>query len=225
MACWDAAGCSSGCGVSRLSSCEVKEYAVGAEGLVHHGERAGGDDVLAGDCRPAGPGPARRPQRRRRTAGIARQARAGTVTMPRGSRRATTTPGSAVRVSRSPSRQPRAQRAMAWSVTRPEASIRPVPYTTSAGADRAAPGPAMGSGRTASGLTRGVPARRPGDGMTGGIGWPVMAVVPGDGGRLGCQVDDCWGCGRYRCGCCVASCEKAYTAVFNNRPVSPIMKE
>ena len=52
-----------------------------------------------------------------------------------------------------------------------------------------------------------------------------VLMVPGDGSRLGCQVDDCWGCGRYRCGCCVASCEKAYTAVFNNRQVSPIMKE
>lgn len=36
--------------------------------------------------------------------------------------------------------------------------------------------------------------------------------------------DSSCGCS-YRCGCCVASCEKAYTAVFNNRQVSPIMKE
>ena len=40
---------------------------------------------------------------------------------------------------------------MAWSAIRPEASMRPVPYTTSAGADRAAAGPAIGSGRTAAG--------------------------------------------------------------------------
>ena len=33
---------------------------------------------------------------------------------------------------------------MAWSATRPEASIRPVPYTTSAGTDKAAAGPAIG---------------------------------------------------------------------------------
>jgi hypothetical protein len=44
-------------------------------------------------------------------------------------------------------------------VTRPEASMRPVPYTTSAGTDKAAAGPAMGSGQTAAGLTLGV---RPG---------------------------------------------------------------
>ena len=48
---------------------------------------------------------------------------------------------------------------MAWSVTRPEASIRPVPYTTPAGTDRAAAGPARGSGRTAAGLTLGVPSQ------------------------------------------------------------------
>jgi len=40
--------------------------------------------------------------------------------------RATTTPVSAVRVSRSPLRQPRAQ-VTARSTTRPEASIRPIP--------------------------------------------------------------------------------------------------
>ena len=34
--------------------------------------------------------------------------------------------------------------------------MRPVPYTTSAGTDKAAAGPAMGSGRTAAGVTRGV---------------------------------------------------------------------
>ena len=137
--------------------------------------------------------PARRPQRRRRTAGIARQARAGTVTMPRGSRRATTTPCSAVRVSRSPSRQPSAQ-VTARSATRPEASIRPVPYTTPAGTDRAAAGPARGSGRTAAGLARGVPARRPGEGMTGAIGWAVTAASrnraqhqPMGGGRPACS--------------------------------------
>ena len=137
--------------------------------------------------------PARRPQRRRRTAGIARQPRAGTVTMPRGSRRAVTTPGSAVRVSRSPSRQPSAE-VTAWSVTRPEASMRPVPYTTPAGTDRAAAGPARGSGRTAAGLTRGVPARRPGEGMTGATGRAVTAAPrdraqhqPMGGGRPTCS--------------------------------------
>ena len=166
---------------------------MGPQGLVHHGERVGSEHVLAGDRASSTRSPARRPQRRRRTAGIARQARAGTMIIPRGSRRAVTTPGDAVRVSRSPSRQPRAQ-LTTWSVTRPDASMRPVPYTTSAGTDRAAAGPAMGSGRTEAGLTRGVPARRPGEGMTGAIGWAVTAASrnraqhqPVGGGRPTCS--------------------------------------
>ena len=54
------------------------------------------------------------------------QGLAGTVTMPPGSRRAIITPASAVRVSRSPPRQPSAVM-VAWSATRPEASMRPNP--------------------------------------------------------------------------------------------------
>jgi hypothetical protein len=53
-------------------------------------------------------------------------ARPGTVTMPPGSRRAVTTPASAVRVSRSPPRQPSAL-VTARSAIRPEASMRPIP--------------------------------------------------------------------------------------------------
>jgi len=82
---------------------------------------------------------------------------------------------------------------MAWSAIRPEASIRPIPYTTPAGMDKAAVGPAMGSGRTAAGATRGVPAIRPTEGMTGAIGWAVTAASwhraqdqPGCGGRPAC---------------------------------------
>jgi hypothetical protein len=37
-------------GLSRLSSFSVREYAVGAESPVHHGERIRGEDVLAGNC-------------------------------------------------------------------------------------------------------------------------------------------------------------------------------
>ena len=150
---------------------------MGAQGLVHHGERVGSEHVLAGDCGQqhpvTGPQAAAAAQHGRNREAAA----GGTVSMPRGSRRAVTTPGDAVRVSRSPSRQPRAQ-LTAWSATRPEASIRPVPYTTSAGTDKAAAGPAIGSGRTAAGLTRGVSARRPGDGMTGAIGSAVTAASP-----------------------------------------------
>ena len=102
MACWDAAGCPARCGVSWLSSLGVRERAVGADGLVHHGERVGGEHVLAGDCGQqhgvTGPQAAAAAQR----GGNREAGRAGTVTMPRGSRRATTMPASAVRVSRSP---------------------------------------------------------------------------------------------------------------------------
>ena len=153
---------------------------MGAQGLVHHGERKGSEHVLAWDGGQQHPVPGRRPHRRRSTAGIAMQARAGTVTMPPGSRRPVTTPGEAVRVSRSPSRQPRTD-VMAWSVTRPEASIRPIPYTTPEGTDKAAAGPAIGSGRTAAGsATRGIPAMRTGEGMTGAIGWAAVTAASRD---------------------------------------------
>ena len=73
--------------------------------------------------------------------------------------------------------------------------MRPIPYTTFAGTDKAAAGPAMGSGRTATGVTRGVPATRHGDGMTGAIGWAAVTAAPRDraqhqpigGGRAACS--------------------------------------
>ncbi|MFY9931679.1 MAG: hypothetical protein WAK82_27120 [Streptosporangiaceae bacterium] len=58
--------------------------------------------------------------------------RASTATMPPRSRRATTTPAPAVRVSRSPACQPRTPQ-INWPVTRPEASTRLTPYTASSG--------------------------------------------------------------------------------------------
>ena len=67
--------------------------------------------------------------------------------------------------------------------------MRPVPYTTPAGIDKAAAGPARGSGRTAAGLVRGVPARRPGDGddrgdRLGGHGClPQWSAAPASGRR------------------------------------------
>src|SRR5580704_10114170 len=52
----------------------------------------------------------------------------------------------------------------------------------------------MGSGQTTAGLTRGAPATRPGDGMTGAIGSAVTAAPrnrtqqqPGCGGRPACS--------------------------------------
>ena len=74
--------------------------------------------------------PARSPQRRRSWSRDHDEGRVGTVIMPPGSRRAIITPASAVRVGRSPPRQPSADM-VARSATRPEASIRPNPYTTS----------------------------------------------------------------------------------------------
>jgi len=53
-------------------------------------------------------------------------ARARKVTMPPGSRRAVTMPASAVRVSRSPPRQPSAV-VTVRSAIRPEESMRPIP--------------------------------------------------------------------------------------------------
>ena len=87
----------------------MREHAVGADGPVHHGERESSEYVLAGNRGQQHPvtGPQAAPAAQdggNREAGVA-----GTVTMPPGSRRAVTTPGDAVRVSRSPSRQPRAQ--------------------------------------------------------------------------------------------------------------------
>jgi len=90
-----------------------------AQRLVHDGEGAGGQRVLA---RQRGQQHlVARPQ-----AGIAMEHRAGTVTMPCGSRRTTMTPASAVRVTRSPGRQSSTW-LMAWLVSRPEASIRLIP--------------------------------------------------------------------------------------------------
>ena len=69
-----------------------------------------------------------------------------------------------------------------------------VPYTTSSGTDKEAAGPAIGSGWTAAGLTRGMSALRPGDGMTGAISSAVMAASrdraqqqPGCVGRPTCS--------------------------------------
>src|SRR5690349_1242515 len=114
--------------------------------------------------------PARSPQRLRSVAGITTYGRAGTVTTPPGSRRATITPASPVTVSRSPPRQPSAA-IVARSATRPEASIRPNPYTTSGRPG----GLASGTGRPPPGLPgRGRP--RPVPGMTGATGRAVMAA-------------------------------------------------
>jgi hypothetical protein len=96
--------------------------------------------------------------------------------MPPGSRRATITPASAVRVSRSPPRQPSAAMVVR-SATRPEASMRPNPYTTSGR-----------SGGLASGIGRPAPGppcrRRPGlaPGITGATGLAVMAASRTGGG-------------------------------------------
>src|SRR5690348_3555698 len=90
--------------------------------------------------------------------------------MPPGSRRAIITPASPVTVSRSPPRQPSAA-IVARSATRPEASIRPDPYTTSGRPG----GLASGTGRPAPGL----PGRRrprPEAGMIGATGRPVTAA-------------------------------------------------
>jgi hypothetical protein len=81
--------------------------------------------------------------------------------MPPGSRRAVTTPGSAVQVSRSPPDQVSAVMT-ARSQTRPEASMRAIPYTTSAGADSTGTGLASGSRRAAADPARaaGMPERQ-----------------------------------------------------------------
>jgi hypothetical protein len=87
---------------------------------------------------------------------------AGTVTRPPGSRRAIITPASAIRSAGHPRATPSAAM-VARSVTRPEASMRPNPYTTSGRPG----GLASGIGRPAPGLSC---RRRPGlaAGMTGG---------------------------------------------------------
>ena len=92
--------------------------------LVHHRERVRGQRVLA--RRSSQQHVITRPHRLRSAAGITTYGRAGTVTMPPGSRRAIITPASPVSVSRSPPRQPSAA-IVARSATRPEASIRPNP--------------------------------------------------------------------------------------------------
>jgi hypothetical protein len=94
--------------------------------LVDHREGAGGQQILAGHGGQqhviTGPQSAAAAQRSRdHDVGPA-----GTVTMPPGSRRAIITPASAVRVSRSPLRQPSAVM-VTRSATRPEASMRPNP--------------------------------------------------------------------------------------------------
>ena len=120
------------------------------ERLVHHRERVGGQRVLSREHgqqhRVAGLQPAAAAQRSRdHDVGL------GIVIKPSGSRRAVTTPAAAVRVSRSPGLP--AQRAGhgAVSGSRPEASIRPNPYSTSSGA-------AGITGTTATGSVRAVPA-------------------------------------------------------------------
>ena len=101
-----------------------------AQRLVHHRERISGQHVLHGRSGQqhvvTGPQPAAAPQRRRSAAGITRYGLAGMMTIPAGSRRAITTPAAAVKVSRSPARQP-SMAVMARSATRPDSSIRPVP--------------------------------------------------------------------------------------------------
>jgi hypothetical protein len=99
---------------------------VGADGLVHHGETVSGEDALVRERGQqnlvAGLQAAAAAQRGRDD-----QVGAGDkVTMPLGSRRAVTTPASAVTVSRSPPDQPSAV-TMARSQIRPEASTRAMP--------------------------------------------------------------------------------------------------
>jgi hypothetical protein len=117
---------------------------MGAQRLVHHRERVRRQRVLAG--RGSEQHVITGPQRRRSAAGITRYGLAGIVTIPAGSRRAMTTPAAAVKVSRPPGCQP-GMALMARSPTRPDSSIRPVPYTTS-------PGTAGTSGATATGRRR-----------------------------------------------------------------------
>ena len=87
--------------------------------LVHHRGGVRGQRVLGREHRSSIRSPGRSPQRRRSAAGITRYGLAGTVTMPPGSRRATTTPAAAVRVNRSPGCQPSAL-VIARSATRPQ---------------------------------------------------------------------------------------------------------
>ena len=110
--------------------------------------------------RVSGEQPAAVPQRR----GDRDVGRGGRVARPSGSRRAVTTPALAVRVSRSPPRQPSA-RVTVRSATRPEASMRPRPYTTSAARAGACPGEAAGG--AGSGQRRAA-ARRAGPRQDGG---------------------------------------------------------
>jgi hypothetical protein len=125
--------------------------------------------------------PGSSPQRRRSAAGIGTQDRGGRVTRPDGSRRVTTTPPSAVRVSRSPPRQPSAL-VTVRSATRPERSTWASPYTTSrprAGGRLRAGGTASGRVRAVAGARAGRPAAAAGEGMTGAISVPFTAAPRG----------------------------------------------
>src|SRR5207344_1837020 len=100
--------------------------------------------------------------------------RGGRVTRPEESRRMTTTPVSAVRVSRSPPRQPSAP-VTVRSATRPERARR---YTTSR------PRAGGRTGGTVSGRVRAAAGARAGraaaeEGMTGVIRVPVTAASRG----------------------------------------------
>ena len=112
--------------------------AVRAHRLVHHRERVSSQHVLAGDrgqqhlvTGPQAAAAAQRPRESRR------RRRAGTVTMPPGSRRAIITPGLGGQGQPVPARASPARLIVARSATRPEASMRPNPYTTPAGTDGA----------------------------------------------------------------------------------------
>ena len=99
------------------------------------------------------------------------------VTRPEGSRRMTTSPASAVRVSRSPPRQPSAP-VTVRSATRPERSTWASPYTTSrASAGGRTGGTASGKVWAAAGARAGRAAAE--EGMTGAISVPVTAASRG----------------------------------------------
>jgi hypothetical protein len=136
---------------------------VRADGLVDHRERVSGQGVLGGDCGEQDRVAGSRPQRCRSAAGIGTQDRGGRVTRPDGSRWMTTTPASAVRVSRSPPRQPSAPMTVR-SATRPERSTWASPYTTSRGsAGGRTGGTVSGKVRAAAGARAGRAAARRGD--------------------------------------------------------------
>jgi hypothetical protein len=165
--------------------------------LVHHGEGVRGQRVPVREHRQQHP--VTGPQRRRSAAGITRYGLPGMVTMPPGSRRARTTPASAVRVSRSPGCQPSTP-VTARSLTRPDSSIRPNPYTTSSGTAGTSGAAAMGRRRAGAARPCSRAPGRPRGGMTGAMSGAFMAAFPQGGAgtapsptrsRAACSSDAC----------------------------------